>query len=312
MFNFSNLRMTETVEESKALNEDGIPQGNHLRLRYVRRGPYPPPPEAQPLAAGVHRGVRGLSRGRAPWAAHLLEGARECEALRRGDRRSRQDRELPGPFLPRRPGSPAGVDRGHQGPQAPARVHRPRRPGGGSLSSPQSVAKLGFTAHAPQYTEVYDLIEDQIVAPGYLPERKAKACGRPAGQLCLRASGGAGPCGWWTSSAAPRAGTTRPLAAGRISSGSFWTSGRNPDRIYLPAGYAARQRGRCSPLPCVFKTCKPPKTDRFKWCRKPKQVFPVHIHPCRCGIENHLNSIENKRDKSHGSIGKRQRLYRRY
>ena len=118
--------------------------------------------------------------------------------------------------------------------------------------------------------------------------------------------------GWWTSSTAPRAGTTRPLAAGRISSGSFWTSGRNPDRIYLPAGYAARQRGRCSPLPCVFETCKPPKTDWFKWCRKPKQVFPVHIHPCRRGIENHLNSIENKRDKSYGSIGKRQYLYSRY
>ena len=41
----------------------------------------------------------------------------------------------------------------------------------------ESVEKLGFTAHAPQYTEVYDLIEDQIVAPGYLPERKAKAVG---------------------------------------------------------------------------------------------------------------------------------------
>ncbi len=37
--------------------------------------------------------------------------------------------------------------------------------------------KLGFTAHAPQYTEVYDLIEDKIVEPGYLPERKAKAVG---------------------------------------------------------------------------------------------------------------------------------------
>ena len=41
----------------------------------------------------------------------------------------------------------------------------------------ESVEKLGFTAHAPQYTEVYDLLEDQIVAPGYLPERKAKAVG---------------------------------------------------------------------------------------------------------------------------------------
>ena len=37
------------------------------------------------------------------------------------------------------------------------------------------VEKLGFTAHAPQYTEVYDLIEDKIVAPGYLPERRTRA-----------------------------------------------------------------------------------------------------------------------------------------
>ena len=41
----------------------------------------------------------------------------------------------------------------------------------------ESVEKLGFTAHAPQYTEVYDLIEDKIVATGYLPERKVKAVG---------------------------------------------------------------------------------------------------------------------------------------
>ena len=38
-------------------------QGHHLRLRYVRRGPYPSPPEAQPLEAGVHHRVRGLSGG---------------------------------------------------------------------------------------------------------------------------------------------------------------------------------------------------------------------------------------------------------
>ena len=86
------------------------PQGHHLRLRYVRRGPYPSPPEAQPLEAGVHHRVRGLSGG-----GHLgplpAGGRQKCEALRRGDRRSRQDRELSGPFLPCRPGSPAGVDR---------------------------------------------------------------------------------------------------------------------------------------------------------------------------------------------------------
>ena len=42
----------------------------------------------------------------------------------------------------------------------------------------QSVVKLGFTAHAPQYTEVYDLIADQVLEPGYLPERKTKAAGK--------------------------------------------------------------------------------------------------------------------------------------
>ena len=38
----------------------------------------------------------------------------------------------------------------------------------------QTVASLGFEAHAPQYTEVYDLITNTQVSPGYLPERKTK------------------------------------------------------------------------------------------------------------------------------------------
>jgi metallo-beta-lactamase family protein len=38
----------------------------------------------------------------------------------------------------------------------------------------QSIEKLGFKAHAPQYTEVYDLVADQIVELGYLPERRSK------------------------------------------------------------------------------------------------------------------------------------------
>jgi len=39
----------------------------------------------------------------------------------------------------------------------------------------QSIEKLGFTAHAPQYTEVYDLIADKVLEVGYLPERKTKS-----------------------------------------------------------------------------------------------------------------------------------------
>ena len=41
----------------------------------------------------------------------------------------------------------------------------------------KTIQGLGFTAHAPQYTEVYDLIADKVTAPGYLPERKARTTG---------------------------------------------------------------------------------------------------------------------------------------
>ncbi len=38
-----------------------------------------------------------------------------------------------------------------------------------------TVKTLGFAAHAPQYTEEYDLIADRQLSPGYLPERKTRA-----------------------------------------------------------------------------------------------------------------------------------------
>ena len=39
----------------------------------------------------------------------------------------------------------------------------------------ETVKQMGFAAHAPQYTEEYDLIADQKLAVGYLPERKTRA-----------------------------------------------------------------------------------------------------------------------------------------
>ena len=38
-----------------------------------------------------------------------------------------------------------------------------------------TVKSLGFAAHAPQYTEEYDLIADKQFSPGYLPERRTRA-----------------------------------------------------------------------------------------------------------------------------------------
>ena len=33
---------------------------------------------------------------------------------------------------------------------------------------------MGISAHAPQYTEVYDLLTGTVLERGYLPERKGK------------------------------------------------------------------------------------------------------------------------------------------
>ena len=38
----------------------------------------------------------------------------------------------------------------------------------------QAVSQLGFTAHAPQYTEEYDLLTCTQLAAGYLPQRKIR------------------------------------------------------------------------------------------------------------------------------------------
>ena len=43
----------------------------------------------------------------------------------------------------------------------------------------ESVEKLGFTAHAPQCPQVYELTQDQLVAPWYHPKRTAQPSDGP-------------------------------------------------------------------------------------------------------------------------------------
>ncbi len=176
----------------------------------------------------------------------------------------------------------------------------------------ESVEKLGFTAHAPQYTEVYDLLEDKIVAPGYLPERKAKAVGGQRvssayerlvalGQRMgdvIRRSKGPGQQDPWP------LGGSAPSASGQV--GGILIE-------YLPAGRTVWQRGRCSPAAAHFQDLYARRQRDLSEAGNPnRDPHPVHDFPCRRGIANHLNLNEDKRDKSHGSIGKRQYLYSRY
>ena len=254
MFNFTNLRMTETSEESKALNVDPTPKviisasgmcdagriRHHLKHNLWR-------PECTVVFVG-YQGEGTL--GRSPAGGH-----QEREALRRGDRRPRADRELPGPLLPRGPGPPARVDPVHPGPQAPARVRGPRGPGGGALLR-QDGPEPGL--HRPRPPVHGGVRPDRRQGAGArLPARSGRP-GPPA------ASGPAPPTsGWWPwatcswrASSAPGGGTTSPWPGSPTSCGSCWRSGRANGA--LPPG--RRRPGTWPPAPCCGV---PPRRPRI-------------------------------------------------
>ena len=175
MFNFPGLHLTETVDESKALNEDHTPKviisasgmcdagriRHHLKHNLWK-------PECTIVFVG-YQGEGTLGRS-------LLEGVRSVKLF--GEEIAVHAK------IVNFQGLSSHADRDHllawiadikaPKPQHVFIVHGDREV---APYFAESVEKLGFTAHAPQYTEVYDLLEDQIVAPGYLPERKAKAVG---------------------------------------------------------------------------------------------------------------------------------------
>ncbi len=131
MFNFPGLHLTETVDESKSLNEDHTPKviisasgmcdagriRHHLKYNLWRAD------SAVVFVGFQSPGTLGRT---------LLDGADLREAVRRGRGRPGQGGEFPGPQLPRRPRPSAGLDQPFQGAPAPARFRGPRRPGGGA------------------------------------------------------------------------------------------------------------------------------------------------------------------------------------
>ena len=173
MFNFSNLRMTETVEESKGLNEDGIPKviisasgmcdagriRHHLKYNLWRAD-----------SAVVFVGFQSPGTlGR-----NLLDGADSVKLFG-------EDVAVRAKIV-NFPGLSSHADHDHLVDWIkhfdPAKTTHVFVVHGDREVAPvyaETVKGLGFAAHAPQYTEEYDLIADKQLAPGYLPERKTRA-----------------------------------------------------------------------------------------------------------------------------------------
>ena len=170
MFRFPNLQLTETSEESKALNEDPTPKviisasgmcdagriRHHLKHNLWR-------PECTILFVG-YQGEGTLGR-------QLLEGAKSVKLF--GEEISVQA------HLENFTGLSSHADRDHllkwiSGFQEPKPQHVFVVHGDREVAPffAKTLEGMGIPAHAPQYTEVYDLAANTQLAPGYLPERK--------------------------------------------------------------------------------------------------------------------------------------------
>ena len=173
MFNFTNLRMTETSEESKMLNMDSTPKviisasgmcdagriRHHLKHNLWRK-------ESTVVFVGF--------QGEGTLGRHLLNGAKSVRLFGEDIQVNAEIHNFQG--------LSSHADRDHliswiQSFKAPKPQHVFVVHGDREVAPffAQTIAGLGFETHAPQYTEVYDLIAGKQLETGYLPERKVKS-----------------------------------------------------------------------------------------------------------------------------------------
>ena len=173
MFNFPGLHLTETVDESKNLNLDPSPKviisasgmcdagriRHHLKHNLWR-------PESAVVFVGFQSpGTLGR---------HLLDGAESAKMF--GEEIAVRAK------IVNFQGLSSHADRDHllnwidqfasAKPTHVFVVHGDREV---APAFAADLAERGFAAHAPRYTEVYDLLTDRIVEQGYLPEPKKKS-----------------------------------------------------------------------------------------------------------------------------------------
>ena len=173
MFSFPGLHLTETVDESKNLNLDPSPKviisasgmcdagriRHHLKHNLWR-------PESAVVFVGFQSpGTLGR---------HLLDGAESVKMF--GEEIAVRAK------IVNFQGLSSHADRDHLlkwidqfTPAKPTHVFVVHGDREVAPAFAADVAERGFAAHAPQYTEVYDLLENCIVEQGYLPEPKKKA-----------------------------------------------------------------------------------------------------------------------------------------
>ena len=176
MFNFPGLHLTETVDESKSLNEDHTPKviisasgmcdagriRHHLKYNLWRR-------ESTIVFVG-YQGEGTLGRT-------LLNGAKSVKLF--------GEEIAVNAEIENFKGLSSHADRDHLLEWAKSFenvthffvVHGDREV---APYFADSLERLGFCAHAPQYTEVYDLAADRKLDPGYLPVRRTAT---PAGKV---------------------------------------------------------------------------------------------------------------------------------
>ena len=176
MFSFPGLRLTESLEESKMLNSDKTPKviisasgmcdagriRHHLKYNLWRK-------ECTIVFVG-YQGEGTLGRT-------LLNGARTVKLF--GEEVAVMAE------IENFKGLSSHADRDHliewaksfTRPSHFFVVHGDREV---APYFADTLVRLGYRAHAPQYTEVYDLAADKVLEMGYLPERKTIT---PAGKV---------------------------------------------------------------------------------------------------------------------------------
>ena len=171
MFTFPGLRLTESLEESKMLNTDKTPKvilsasgmcdagriRHHLKYNLWRH-------DSTVVFVGF--------QGEGTLGRTLLEGAKSVKLF--------GEEIAVNAEIVNFKGLSSHADRNHllawaqafDGPKHIFVTHGDREV---APYFAESLQKLGLEAHAPQYTECWDLLSGRMVAQGYLPERKTSA-----------------------------------------------------------------------------------------------------------------------------------------